>query len=97
MEVLSQKQDVLFDRKDVIVSLPSTGPTPSRTDVVEELAKKFGSKELICVQSIGQKFGHKNVVVNARIYGSKSSLQRFEPSYLEARGKPKEKKGEEKK
>ncbi len=89
MEVLSEKEEKLFDRKQVVVSLPVEKQTPSRAEVIAELAKKFGNKETISLREIKQKFGHKNVMVTAMIYVSKESLEKFESKHLAARSEAK--------
>jgi ribosomal protein S24E len=94
MDVLNEKTEKLFERKQVTVSIPVENATPSRQVVQDELGKKFGSKEFIVIKEIRQNFGEKKVQVIARIYNSKDSLDKFEQKHLTSRGlKKEEKKG----
>lgn len=90
MEVLQEKDNAMFNRKEVEVAIKGNSGTVSRKQATEEIAGKYGSKELIVIRKIGQRFGDKSAIVEARIYGDKKSLEENEPAFLEERGKPKE-------
>ncbi|MFH0835709.1 MAG: hypothetical protein V1834_00940 [Candidatus Micrarchaeota archaeon] len=94
MNVLNETDNKLFNRKELVVEIDAMGGTPSRKDAVEEIAKKYGSKDLVVIRKINQNFGNKKAVVEARIYKDADSLKKSEPSFVLERGKPKQKEGE---
>ncbi len=85
LTVKSEKDNPLFDRKEVVVQLDKVGVTPSRKDVLESLAKKFGHKESIVIDKITHHFGRKNVQVSAKIYSKPETMKQTEPAYKLAR------------
>ncbi len=85
MTVKSEKDNPLFDRKEVIVQLDPVQTTPSRKDVLEALAKKFGHKETIVIDKITHHFGRKNVQVSAKIYSKVETMKETEPGFKLAR------------
>jgi ribosomal protein S24E len=96
MEVLEEKDNKMYNRKEVSVAIKGANGTASRKQAIDDIAGKYGSKELIVIRKIGQRFGDKGVVVEARIYADKKSLEENEPAYFAERGKPKKKEGEQK-
>ncbi len=85
LTVKSEKENPLFDRKEVTVQLDPVKTTPSRKDVLEALAKKFGHKETIVIDKITHHFGRKNVQVSAKIYSKAETMKQTEPAYRLAR------------
>lgn len=85
LSVKSEKDNPLFDRKEVVVQLDRVGVTPSRKDVLDALSKKFGHKESIVIDTITHHFGRKSVQVSAKIYSKPETMKQIEPAYRLAR------------
>lgn len=100
LEIVSETQNKLYDRKEVKAKFTHISATPSRKEVVEALAEKFGHKDSIVIDKVTQHFGRKEAEVSAKIYDRLEDAQKLEPSYRFDRtsGKKEEKKdGGEKK
>ena len=85
LTVKSEKDNPLFDRKEVTVQIGHISVTPSRKDVLEALASKFGHKESIVIDQITHAFGRKSVQVSAKIYSKAETMKQTEPAYKQAR------------
>ncbi len=83
--VKSEKDNPLFDRKEVAVTLSQITLTPSRKEVLDALAQKFGHKESIVIDKITHHFGRKSVQVDAKIYTKTETMKETEPAYKLAR------------
>lgn len=99
LTVKTEKDNPLFDRKEVTAALGPVQTTPSRKEVLEALAKKFGHKESIVIDKVTHHFGRKNVLIDAKIYSKPENMKQTEPAYKLARteglkngGKAKDKK-----
>lgn len=90
MEVLEEKENPLFSRKEVILVEREAKATPSRQALLEEIGNKFGvSKERVVINQIIQRFG-KERIIKARIYASAEEARKNEGKHLFERGKKKE-------
>ena len=70
-KILEEIENPLFNRKKIKVSI-ETDVTPSHADVEKLICAKFSSQaEKIKIKKISGKFGSKNLIVIANIYGSK--------------------------
>lgn len=77
--VLSQKENKLFNRKEIVATLNSL-VTPSRAEVVKALAHKFSaSEDAIVIKNILGRFGTKEFTINAKVYSSREDLEKIEP------------------
>lgn len=85
MNVVEEKENKLFDRKEVAAEFDSHGGTVSRKQVLEELKKKYSGCTVV-VEKIEQKFGEKGVTVKARVYASDEKAGLFEPEWRMQRG-----------
>jgi len=92
-----KKRDMdLLSRKRVTLLMESTGATPSRHDVIKEVAKKYKTKEeLVIIKHIYQQFGSKKVKLIVNLYEDKDKMQRFEHKNLLKKHQEKPKKQEE--
>ncbi len=95
IEVISEKDNALYDRKEVVAKLGQFTVTPSRKEVIEELAKKFGHKESIVIDRITHRFGRKQVEVLAKVYKDVAKVKEIEPSFRMARTEGKKDGGKE--
>lgn len=97
LDVLEQKDNALFPRKEVVAMMKGISATPSRAEAVKALGERLGTNpELIAVRRIEHRFGSKEAKVIAFVYPDAASLKKFEKTFVSARGKPKEKKEEKK-
>ncbi len=85
LTVKSEKDNPLFDRKEVNVQIGHISATPSRKEVLEALAAKFGHKESIVIDKITHHFGRKSVEVKAKVYAKAETMKTTEPAYRLAR------------
>ncbi|MFH1750795.1 MAG: hypothetical protein ABH863_03900 [Candidatus Micrarchaeota archaeon] len=95
MEILQDKENKLFARREMVLKIAVEKETPSRKTVVGEIQKQFAaSEESIIIDKIEHPFGTKYAKVHVKIYEKPEGAKR-EPSFKKERGK--EKKAEEKK
>jgi ribosomal protein S24E len=95
MEVLEEKDNHLFARKEVVALFEAVS-TPSRKSVLEELGKKFGAKhDCIVIDKVEHAFGRKTARIFAKIYSTPEQARKFERNYKFARGAEKKKAGEQ--
>ncbi|MFH1056639.1 MAG: hypothetical protein V1717_02480 [Candidatus Micrarchaeota archaeon] len=79
MNVVLEKENKLFDRKEVVAEFDSQAGTVSRKHVLQELKKKYQGE--IVVESVEQKFGKKTVLVKARVYANAEKARAIEPKW----------------
>jgi small subunit ribosomal protein S24e len=78
IELVSEKDNPLLERKEVVVKVSDYGATPSRTDLLEELPKilKGANKEGVYIEKVDQHYGRKQTLVMAHVYASRESLEK---------------------
>ena len=100
LKIIDKKDNKLFDRVDAVLEYESKGATPSRKQLIPEIASALESKpELVSVQKIEQRYGRNKVLVKVRVYSSAGALNKFEPAHLAKRShkaEPKKEKEEPK-
>lgn len=84
MNVVDEKENKLYARKEIAAEFDSTAGTASRKHVLEELKKKYSGE--VVIEKIEQKFGEKKVLVKARVYASADKATLFEPNWRRQRG-----------
>lgn len=89
MNVINEKENKLFERKEVTAEFETHSGTISRKNALQELKKKYGGE--VVIEKIEQKFGDKKVVVEARVYASSEKANAFEPRWRMQRGLAQEK------
>lgn len=93
LEVVSEKENPLLERKEIVLKMPVEKETPSRKELMPLLAKKYGNAEkLIFIEKIEHPYGTKHAKIYARLYSTEKAALR-EPEYLKKREEAK-KKGE---
>lgn len=97
LKILKQRETPLISRKRMTAEITFDKATPSRGDIVKEIAKKEKvSENLVVVKHIYQRFGQLKAKAICHIYFNKEDLERIEPEYLKKKHGKKEKKAEEK-
>lgn len=77
-KILSEKENKLINRKEIIAKIEFTDKTPSNVDVKKKIAEHFKVDEkLIVINHIFQDFGIKEGKVYADIYNSEESFKKF--------------------
>ncbi len=69
LKIISDKRNELLGRKEIKAVLTKEGATPSKADVLKELAKALDAKEEnVAIQHVYQKYGTQNSEIIAKIY-----------------------------
>ena len=97
LEIIEQKENPFFGRKEIVGKMKVEGTTPSRKEILSELKKKMDAKEdCIILEKVEHKFGSREARIYAKIY-EKAEDAKKEPGYKNMRNTgEKKKKGEEK-
>ncbi len=87
IEITNKVENPLFDRTEVSFEVIQDGPTPSRAEVVKELASLMKADvDMVVIHVLHQPFGMKKTFGKARIYKTKDAMA-IEPEYLLERTK----------
>lgn len=77
IEILSEKNNPLLDRKELVVAVADYDATPGRDALAEEIAKKTGAgKESVYVKKLDQGYGAKKSRAFVHVYSSAAALQK---------------------
>jgi len=81
MKILKEKEMPLLERKRITIEFEFSGkPTPSKSFIKEELAKKYSIKpELVAIRHIYTNFGNSKARVIAHLYNDEKTLKFLEP------------------
>jgi len=83
LEVISEKETPLLSRKRISLMAFYDGKTPSRQELIAEVAKKIKkSKDLIIIKHIYGRFGSQKCKIIANVYDDEKSLKQIEDEYL---------------
>lgn len=80
IKTFTEKEMSLLSRKRIKFELDSSGPTPSKNSLKEQIAKKWGIKpELIAIRHVYTKYGSQKAKVIAHLYEDEKTLKFLEP------------------
>lgn len=81
MKNIKEKEMPLLGRKRITIEFESAGqPTPAKSFVKEEIAKKYNTKpELVAIRHVYTNFGNSKAKVIAHIYNDENTLKFLEP------------------
>jgi len=86
IEVVSENENKLLDRKEITVRISFSGATPSRSEIEGELAGKIGANpDLMVIRDTREKYGQKEVEADVHIYKNAEKLKEIEPEYMQKR------------
>jgi len=86
MRITSDKENKLFNRREISITVEYDKGTPKKEDLARELCKKFNlSPDSTIIVNMEQGFGRKESTALAYSYKSKELLERYEPKHLLAR------------
>ncbi|KXA90882.1 hypothetical protein AKJ57_03270 [candidate division MSBL1 archaeon SCGC-AAA259A05] len=97
LEITEKKQNPLLKREVVKFKVEhSTAPSPSRSDILEELSSELDVPgNLIVIEKIATPHGSQTAFGTARVYETEDLLKELEPEYLIERTKITKEKSEE--
>jgi ribosomal protein S24E len=83
MELLKERDNKLLSRRRLTLLVDNQGKTPSRMDLVKEVAKKFKVKEeLVIIKHAYPQFGRQKTKLIVHLYEDKKKLDMFEHESL---------------
>ncbi|MCF7860739.1 hypothetical protein K9M79_00715 [Candidatus Woesearchaeota archaeon] len=78
-KVISEKDNSMLNRKELIAEIIFDAKTPSRAQLVDKVAEAVkADRKLIIVKKIDMKFGQRKATITIRIYKNKELLDRYE-------------------
>jgi small subunit ribosomal protein S24e len=96
IEVIDEKENPLLHRKELTCIVSFEGATPSRKEIVKNVAATKGMNEgLVVADSISQTFGKQEAKCYVKLYEKENFKEAIEQKHILE--KPKEKKPEEEK
>ena len=82
IEITSKSKQPLYARQKLEFVI-SESKTPKKEDVRKKIAAlQNASEDMVIIEKITNKFGHKSFVGTARIYDSRKSLEKLEPQHI---------------
>jgi len=86
MKILSQKENPLYSRKEIVAEMDCAKGTPARKAVLKEIAAETGAgEENIVIDEVRQQFGNSKAQVTASVYANAEALKKFEPAFKKKR------------
>jgi len=86
IEVVSENENKLIDRKEIRIKVGFSGATPKRSEIKGELSGKLGmNSDLLVIRQITEKYGTKSVEADVHIYKNVEKLKEIEPKYAQKR------------
>ena len=94
LELIKEKEEKLFNRKEILVKLDFEKHTPSKEVIKKELSDKLKlNPELLTLNKVKQRFGERTADIFAYVYKDAVSLKKLE--FKNKKQKKKEAKKEE--
>ena len=79
MQILDQKEEKLFNRKEVNFKVNFDRVTPNKEDLKKQISEKLKvDPELVVIEKAHQHFGERTVEVSALIYSDKEFMKKVE-------------------
>ena len=83
MEIIKEREMKLLSRKRVVLMIDNNGATPSRQELIKQVAAKFKVKEdLVIIKHVYQQFGKNKTKLMVHIYKDKKKKDMFEHKSL---------------
>ena len=83
MELIKENEMKLLSRKRLTLMRENKGATPSRQDLIKEVAKQFNAKEdLIIIKHVYSQFGENKTKIIVHIYSDRTKMKIFEHANL---------------
>ncbi len=88
METISEKDNPVLNRKEIVLLIKGAAATPSRKEVVAAIAAKFSvGEDLILVDQIQTEFGTPNCRAVVKIYKDAALIPKKRLEIVKARSK----------
>lgn len=88
IDIENERVNRLLHRTELKCTIETDGTTPSRKDLIKQIAAKKGVNEnLVVVDNIEQEYGKKIASAYVKVYESEKAAQTIEPKYKVERGK----------
>jgi ribosomal protein S24E len=85
-EIVSQTDNKLYDRREVVARATDTGATPSRKQLLEELCKAVACPpDAVVIDRVRQRFGENACTITAKVYSKPELAARYEKAWKKAR------------
>lgn len=82
LQITSEKENALYDRREIVAKVTDTEATPSRKAILEELCKAAKcAAENVVIDEVTQPFGVNACVVHAKVYAKPEALAKYEKAY----------------
>jgi small subunit ribosomal protein S24e len=97
LKIISEKNNELLKRKDLVLEVDYTGATPSKKEIKKQISSKINVDEkLIILKIVKGKYGTQKVKVSAIAYNSDKDMREIErlPEEKTEETKTEENKGE---
>ncbi len=92
IEIISKKDNQLFNRKEIEFLVKGIGPTPSRKELRQKIAALMNADEKTMVIDVLETiYGSSDIKGVARIYKNRKDLDALELSHIIERNFPEEK------
>ncbi len=97
IELRNRKENPLMEREEIEFEVEHrNSPTPSRSEVMEELASELDvSEDLIIIEKLATLHGKQTASGIARIYEAEERLKELEPGFLSERTEKSKEKAKE--
>ena len=84
IDIQKERETPLLGRKRITAVIENEGPTPSRLDLQDALAKQLKAKrDLVIIKHVYSRFGEQNVKVIAHVYDKPENLSVVENKYVQ--------------
>ena len=82
LHIKEKKRNELFGRLEITATIDAEGSTPSRKNVLDLILSSTGAnKDVVVINKIEHKFGHKTATISARVYDSSELRAKNELEY----------------
>ena len=96
IKIEKEIENPLLQRKEIVGTISEISQTPSRKEVLKQVAAITGATEdRVSINKIDQEFGENSATIYAKIYKTKEIKEKIEPKHLEKRTNTEKPKAEE--
>ena len=92
LKIEKEVNNPLLKRKEIVVIAEDINQTPSRKEILAQVAAVTGNiPDKIAIDKIQQEFGQNKAIIHAKVYETKEDKDKIEPKFKEKRLAGKEK------
>lgn len=83
MEVINKFENKLLNRTEVLGRIAGEGKTPTRYEVISQVAKQMKVEEdLVIVHNISSQYGSSTANIEVTVYNDKETLEKLTPKHI---------------